>query len=122
MAARAALRAIEQETLAPLFGPQSAAEVDIVARIETGQGTREIVGRIDRLAVTDQEVYLADFKTGRPRAAPTVEQLRQLALYRAAVAKLYPGKALRCALVFTEDGSVVEPDTTALDAALAALE
>jgi len=121
-AARAALRVVESDALAPLFGPQSAAEVDIVARIETARGPREIVGRIDRLAVTQTQVWVADFKTGKPQEEPRPEQLRQLALYRAAVAKLYPEKQARCVLVFTEDASVVEPGAGALDAALDAVE
>ncbi len=116
------LRVIDSPALAPLFGPRSMAEVDIAAKIETRRGPREVVGRIDRLAVEDDAVFLADFKTGRPRDAVDSAQLRQLALYRAAVAPLYPGKRLRCALVFTQDASFVEPGDAALDAALEAVE
>ncbi len=118
-AARAALHLLDDPSLAPLFGPQSIAEVDIVARIETPQGAREIVGRIDRFAVTENEILIADFKTGRPRAEPLPSELRQLALYRAAAIELYPGKPARCVLIFTRDASVVEPTAAALDAALA---
>ena len=118
-AARAALHVIESPSLAPLFTAQSLAEVDIVARIGTLQGAREIVGRIDRLAVTEEEILIADFKTGRPRVEPLPSELRQLALYRAAAIQLYPGKKARCVLIFTRDASVVEPAASALDAALA---
>jgi ATP-dependent helicase/nuclease subunit A len=121
-AARAALRLLDAPSLAPLFGPESIAEVDIVARIETPQGVREIVGRIDRFAVTESEIVIADFKTGRPRANPLPSELRQLALYRAAAARLYPGKPARCVLIFTRDASVVEPAASALDAALGETE
>ncbi len=116
--ARAAQAVVEDAGLAPLFGESSAAEVDIAARIETPLGPREIIGRIDRIAETDSCVFVADFKTGRPRAEPGPAQLRQLALYRAAVAPLYPGKRLRCVLIFTQDASVVEPSAASLDAAL----
>ena len=98
------------------------AEVDTVARIETPQGAREIVGRIDRFAVTEEEILIADFKNRPPtrrtlalRAAPA------RALSRAAV-QLYPGKAARCVLIFTRHASVVEPTAAALDAALAEAE
>ena len=121
-AARAALRLLDDPSLAPLFGPQSIAEVDIVAKVETPQGVREIVGRIDRFAVTEDEILIADFKTGRPRAAPLPSELRQLALYRAAALELYPGKLARCLLIFTRDASVVELAASALDAALAEAE
>ncbi len=117
--ARAALNVLDDASLAPLFGPQSIAEVDIVARLDTPSGAREIVGRIDRLAVTDEEILVADFKTGRPHAEPSPWELRQLALYRAAASALYPGKPARCVLIFTRDASVVEPGAAALDAALA---
>lgn len=118
-AARAAMRVLEDGSLAPLFGPQSAPEVDIVARVDTPVGRREIVGRIDRFAVTDDEIFIADFKTGRPRAQPLPSELRQLALYRAAASELHPGKSVRCMLIYTRDASVVEPATEALDTALA---
>ncbi len=121
-AGRAAVQVLEDPSLAPLFGPQSIAEVDIVARVETPRGAREIVGRIDRLAVTENEVLVADFKTGRPHAEPFPSELRQLALYRAAASELYPGKTARCVLIFTRDASVVEPAASALDAALAEVE
>ncbi len=117
-AARAAINVIENDLLAPLFGVGSAAEVDIVARIDSPAGAIDIAGRIDRIAETEKEVFVADFKTGRPRAAPSPAQLRQLALYRAAMTKLYPAKTVRCALIFTEDASVVEPGVDALEQAL----
>jgi ATP-dependent helicase/nuclease subunit A len=101
-----------------LFGEASAAEVDIVARLDTPRGELAIAGRIDRLAETETEVFVADFKTGRPRAELGPEQLRQLALYRAAIAPLYPGKRVQCVLIFTQDASMVEPSETALDEAL----
>jgi ATP-dependent helicase/nuclease subunit A len=116
--ARAALGVLDHPALAPLFGAESAAEVDIVARVDTPLGPREIIGRIDRVAETENEVFIADFKTGAPRSAPGPSQLRQLALYRAAVAPLYPGKSVRCVLIFTRDASVVEASEEALARAL----
>lgn len=114
--ARAALAVIDDPQLAALFGPQSAAEVDIVAALDDGLF---ISGRIDRLAETEEEVSIADFKTGRPRALPEDEHLRQLALYRAAVAPMYPGKRLRCFLVWTQNATAIEAGSAALDAAFA---
>jgi ATP-dependent helicase/nuclease subunit A len=116
--ARAALRVIDDPSLAPLFGAGSAAEADIVARIDTPRGPRDILGRIDRIAETEKEVFVADFKTGSPSLSPSLAQLRQLALYRAAALPLYPGKKLRCVLIFTQDASVVEPSEQALEQAL----
>ncbi len=95
-----ALRVIEHPELAALFGPGSRAEVDVLSRA----GSDEIVGRIDRLAVTPNSVIIADFKTGMPSAdtanAP-LNYVRQLALYGDVLARVYPGKAMRALLVWT---------------------
>ena len=65
--------------------------------------------RIDRLVEFDDEVWLLDYKTGgldepdlARRAAP---HLGQIADYRQAVAALYPERAVRAALIFT-DGQI----------------
>jgi ATP-dependent helicase/nuclease subunit A len=117
----AAVGVIQNEMLAPLFGPSSAPEVDIVARLQTARGDIAITGRIDRFAALENEVLVADFKTGVPRAdgALAPAHLRQLALYRAAVAPLYAGKRVRCFLVWTQSATVIEADDEALDAAFA---
>jgi ATP-dependent helicase/nuclease subunit A len=100
----------------PLFGARALAEVDVYASLDEGV---EISGRIDRLAETESDVLVADFKTGHPYETPDAAQLRQLALYRAALRPLYPQKRLRSFLVFTRNGAVLEADDSALDAAFA---
>lgn len=110
------LALIADPQLAALFGAQSAAEVEIVAALGGG---RAVSGRIDRLAENGREVWIADFKTGRPREALDASQLRQLALYRAALAPLYPQKLLRCFVVWTQTATAVEAEAAALDEALA---
>ena len=89
----------------------STPEVDIVATLENGA---VVSGRIDRLAETATEALIAEFKTGRPRAKLEDAHLRQLALYRAAVAPLFPGKRIRCFLIYTQNASVLEADESAL--------
>ncbi|MGJ0620250.1 MAG: double-strand break repair helicase AddA [Methylocystis sp.] len=113
--AQAALAVIGDPRLAPLFGPESSPEVDIVATLENGA---VVSGRIDRLAETATEALIAEFKTGRPRGKIEDAHLRQLALYRAAVAPLFPGKRLRCFLIYTQNASVFEAEETALTDAL----
>ena len=87
---------------APLFGPGSEAEVPVVGLV----GERAVSGRIDRLLVTESEVAIVDYKTMRP--VPPNESdvpeayLDQLAAYRSALARVYPGKVVRCALLWTE--------------------
>jgi len=117
--AQSALGVIEAATLAPLFGAQSAAEVDVTARLATPRGELALAGRIDRLAEADEEVFIADYKTGRAPRQLGFGHLRQLALYRAAIAALYPDKRPRCLLIFTEDARVAEAAPAELDAAFA---
>jgi len=113
--AQSALAILADPRLAPLFGPDSTPEVDIVATLENGA---VVSGRIDRLAETATEALIAEFKTGRPRAKLEDAHVRQLALYRAAIAPLFPGKRLRCFLIYTQNASVLEADESALAHAL----
>jgi ATP-dependent helicase/nuclease subunit A len=103
-----------------LFGPNSRAEVAIVGRIERGGKTVRVSGQIDRLAVTDSEVFIADYKTDRspPRIAPPA-YVSQLAHYRAVLQKLYPGRRVRAALIWTETTDLMELSADAMDTALA---
>jgi ATP-dependent helicase/nuclease subunit A len=104
---------------APLFAPGSRAEVPIVGKVQTGGGMRRVSGQVDRLVVTADAVLIADFKTNRPvpRIAPP-GYVRQLALYRAVLAKLYPGRSVRCAVIWTENPDLMELSDEALDTAL----
>ena len=108
---------------AGLYGPGSRAEVAIVGRLDVGAKTVRVSGQVDRLAVTQGSVLIADFKTNRP-APRRIEDVppsyvRQLALYRAVLAKLYPDKSVRAALIWTEVPDLMELSAEALDAALA---
>jgi len=112
--AEEATRVIELPALAGLFGPSSRAEVDVVARLPEG----EVTGRIDRIAVMPDAVLVADFKTGTPppASAPAPENyLFQLALYRRALLRIYPGKAMRTLLVWTAGPAIQEVPAAVLD-------
>ncbi len=107
---------------AEIFTPGSRPEVPIVGRI-AGAGAKPILvaGQVDRLIVTADTVLIADYKTDSyvPRKLEEVRPyVTQLALYRAVLARLYPGKAVRAALIFTTGPVLVEPPADILDAAL----
>jgi ATP-dependent helicase/nuclease subunit A len=114
---------LEDARFYELYGPGSRAEVPIVGRLQIGGKTVRVSGQIDRLAVTQTSVLIADFKTNRPAPRRIAEvpatYLRQLALYRAVLAKLYPDKPLRAALIWTEAPDLMELSADVLDAALA---
>lgn len=122
---REILSLIENAAFAPLFAPGSRAEVPIVGRVRTAAGVQPVSGQIDRLAVTSACVLIADFKTDRAAPAGLADIPRdyvtQLALYRAVLERLYPGRAIRCALVWTQAPALMEVPATALDSALSHL-
>ncbi len=116
---------LEDPRFADLFGPDSRAEVPIVGRIATNGRTVAVSGQVDRLAVTPGGVLIADYKTNRP--APRRLQdvppgyVRQLALYRAVLARIYPDRSIRAALVWTDVPDLMEISAEMLDRALTSL-
>lgn len=99
---RSVLAILEDPRLVPLFGPESRAEAPI-----TGvAGDVEIGGLIDRLAVGEREILVADYKTDRqpPERAEAIPPayLRQLAAYQALLEKIYPAHRIVCVLIWTE--------------------
>jgi ATP-dependent helicase/nuclease subunit A len=119
----AALGVIDLPALAELFGPGSRAEVSVAGHVQLPSGARVAVGgRVDRIAVIETAVLVADFKTGRaPEKVPEAHAI-QMALYRAALAPLWPQHRLEMLLVWTEGPSVVRLDDRDLDQALATFE
>ncbi|MGA7808922.1 double-strand break repair helicase AddA [Bradyrhizobium sp.] len=108
---------------AAVFGAGSRAEVSIVSRLELAGRLRAVSGQIDRLVVTPDEVLIVDFKTNhnppsRVADAPSA-YVRQLALYRAVLRRLYPDRVVRAALLWTESTEFMEISAPALDAELA---
>jgi ATP-dependent helicase/nuclease subunit A len=123
--AEAVLVLIEDPRFAPVFAPGSRAEVSIAGRLDRpGQPAASVSGQIDRLVVTSSEVLIVDYKTnhappGTEAEAPSA-YVRQLALYRAVLKKLYPQLPVRAALLWTETPEFMEISSPALDAQLAA--
>ncbi|MCA1402069.1 double-strand break repair helicase AddA [Bradyrhizobium sp. BRP56] len=115
---------IADPRFAAVFAPGSRAEVSIVGRLERpGQPKALVSGQIDRLVVTPTDVLIVDFKTNHapPKTAAEAPRgyVRQLALYRAVLARLYPQLPVRAALLWTETTEIMEISASALDAALA---
>jgi ATP-dependent helicase/nuclease subunit A len=120
------LALIGDSRFAPVFGPGSRAEVSIAGRLDRPRRPpAPVSGQIDRLVVTPGEVLIVDFKTNH--APPNAEAeapsgyVRQLALYRAVLRKIYPQRPVRAALLWTETAELMEISTPALDAALATI-
>ncbi|MBM3488770.1 MAG: double-strand break repair helicase AddA, partial [Alphaproteobacteria bacterium] len=112
------LAVIADPRFAAVFGAGSAAEVPIVGTIEGVP----FVGQIDRMRVGESEVLVVDYKTNRP---PPVEiarvprpYLRQLAAYRALVMRVYPGRSVSCAILWTDAPRLMPIPAAALDGLL----
>ena len=82
-------------------------------------GGRGLAGQIDRLVVTADAVMIVDYKTLRPpprdEAAVPSAYLDQLAAYRAAIGAIYPGRQIRCALLWTEGPRLMPVSSALLD-------
>ena len=109
--------------LAPLFAAGSRAEVSIAGALpRPGRPDLVFAGRVDRLAVTPEAVYLLDFKTGDdPAVAAKAGYVEQLALYGAALSPLYPDREIKPYLVWIEAGRLTRISRASLDRALAGL-
>jgi len=119
---RETLAVLTEPEFAALFGPMSVAEVPIAAVIPRpgGRGPAlDLSGQIDRLAVTEDEVLIVDYKTNRP-PPPEVRlvadaYLYQLAAYRLALGEIYPGRTVRAALLWTDGPRLMEIPAQVLD-------
>jgi ATP-dependent helicase/nuclease subunit A len=108
---------ILKETLAVLlhpeftavFGPGSLAEVPVTGRTAAGD---VVNGQVDRLLVTPDEILIIDYKTNRPppkQPEDVPEAYRQqLQSYADLITRIYPGRAVRAALLWT-DGPFLMP-------------
>jgi ATP-dependent helicase/nuclease subunit A len=115
------LAVVRDERFAPLFQPGSLAEVPVVAQIGGAEDGFELEGQIDRLAILDDGLLILDYKTNRP--PPSTEEevaqayINQLAAYRLALSRLFPGQGLRAALLWTDGPRLMAISSTLLDRA-----
>jgi ATP-dependent helicase/nuclease subunit A len=97
----AALSVIDDPRFAAIFSGEALAEAPIAAVV----AGRVIAGTVDRLLVTADRVTIVDFKTGR-RVPGGLEQvpghhLDQMGAYAAALAVIFPDRAIEAALLYT---------------------
>lgn len=99
------LGVLNDPAFASVFGSGSRGEVGLAAELESSDGPVRMSGRIDRLAITDHEVMIVDYKTDRPApespAAVRPSYIAQLAIYVRAIRPLYPNRSIRAALLWT---------------------
>ena len=92
------------------FGPGSLGEAPIAATLGDG---RVVAGTVDRLLVEEDRVSVVDFKTGRVPAGmgdiPSSHRAQMLA-YAEALRVIFPGRAIRAALLYTGAPALFEID------------
>jgi ATP-dependent helicase/nuclease subunit A len=121
----AAFGVLEDARFAAVFGPGSRAEAAIAGGAATLPDGATVSGRLDRLVVAPDRVLVADFKTNRPAPARIEDAdpayLRQMAIYRAVLAEVFPGRAIEAALVWTDGPALMPVPDALMDQALAEL-
>ncbi|MGE4219405.1 MAG: double-strand break repair helicase AddA [Alphaproteobacteria bacterium] len=110
---REVMAVLEHPALMPLFGPDSRAEVPLAGLIPLRDGAPEAVsGQVDRLVVTPEAILVLDYKTLRPPPSDPADvppaYLRQMALYRAILRRIWPDRRIDCHLLWT-DGPLLMP-------------
>jgi ATP-dependent helicase/nuclease subunit A len=115
-----AMGILGDEQFGEAFGPNSRAEVAVVANLvhPTGQGpTLRVNGQIDRLVRRKGSLLIVDYKSNRrpPRTAAAASEayLLQLAAYRIAVQQIFPGEIVDAAFLWT-DGPLLMPVSSEL--------
>ncbi len=97
---------LHHPAFAPVFGPDSRAEVPLAGVITNHSGEkRYISGQIDRLLVGKNTILAVDYKTTRtpPTSIDAVPAayIKQMAAYQLLLTDIYPAKTIRTALIWT---------------------
>ena len=115
-----ATRILTTPALAPLFAPETLAEVTLTGDALALGGP--MLGVIDRLIVTDARVLAIDFKTNAvvPDTPDTAPEglLRQMGAYAAMLAPLYPGRTIDTAILWTRTADLMDLPHDLVSAAL----
>ncbi|WP_375687932.1 double-strand break repair helicase AddA [Pseudooceanicola sp. LIPI14-2-Ac024] len=103
-----ARRVLEKPALAALFSGEALAEVPVSADI--GLADR-LHGVIDRLILSDDRVLAVDFKTNAvvPDRVEDIPDglLRQMGAYAAALEKVFPGRRIETAILWTRNATLM---------------
>jgi ATP-dependent helicase/nuclease subunit A len=99
------LKLLQHPDLQVFMAADARSEVQLF--LPSGDGV--ISGRIDRMLVRDEAIWLLDYKTTRkPSAKPDVDDpsVQQLSLYAQGLREAYLGRAVKACLVFTENAQL----------------
>ncbi len=122
-----AIKTLNLLDISALFSKDSRAEIDIAGELRReGKPTRQVRGTIDRIAVTEDTVFIADFKTtaSPPRSADEIPDhiIAQLAIYGSLVSNMFPAKKIRCFVIYTSGPEAIELPVEIVTRALSIIE
>ena len=106
---------LENKNFSKFFAANGKSEIEITGIINGAKNKKfEITARIDRLIISENEVYIIDFKTTRqpPQKVEQVlkENIIQLGIYHRLLKSLYPNHQIKCALLWTHNATLMEID------------
>lgn len=114
---------LDNPSFATVFADGSRAEVSLAGRVSSIRGGEVyLTAQVDRLNVTSDTIYLVDYKSNL--AVPTrVEDvddsyLAQMAAYRELARAIWPGRDVRCGLLWTDAPDLMWLPDNAMDAVL----
>lgn len=100
-----------------LFDTDSQAEVPVTGFLDDENGEKQqISGQIDRLRITEEELWIVDYKTNRPppHNAANIPDIykKQMQTYAAVLKKIYPQKTIKTYLLWTDGPLLMPVDTS----------
>ena len=122
-----AVKTLNLLNISAFFSKDSRAEIDIAGELRReGKPTRQVRGTIDRIAVTEDTVFIADFKTtaSPPRSVDEIPDhiIAQLAIYGSLVSSMFPDKKIRCFVIYTSGPEAIELPVEIVTRALSIIE
>lgn len=102
------LTLLENPALKPLFSEHSMPEVPIIGTVNGFV----VSGQVDRLLVTDDAVFIIDYKTNKTPPQTTEDippaYIHQMHAYKSLLKNLFPAKKITCYLLWTQNLSLME--------------
>ncbi len=109
-----------------IFAPGSHSEISLAGQAQSLTDNLYLSGQIDRLAVTEDSVFIIDYKSNRPppQKQDDVPDIYwgQMAAYREMIRDIYPDKEIKCGLLWTDGPRLMLLDDEGLDRALTMIE
>lgn len=113
---------LDNPDFAEIFAAGSRAEVSLAGSASGLPDHLYLNAQIDRLRVTETEVFIVDYKSNRPPPSDPANvsdlYLGQMAAYRELAREIYPNRDVRCALLWTDGPSLMELPKPLLDESL----